>query len=41
MARKRNYRKRKNVKKTASKIDITVVGLIVLSILLVVLIYAK
>lgn len=41
MAKKRNYKKRKNTKKTASKIDITVVGLIVLSILLVVLIYGK
>ena len=38
MAKKRRYKKRK---KTASKIDLAVVGLIVLSILLAVLIYSK
>ena len=38
MAKKRRYKKRK---KTASKLDITVVTLIVLSILLAVLIYTK
>lgn len=38
MAKKRRYKKRK---KTASKIDLAVVGLIALSILLAVLIYSK
>jgi len=38
---KRKYKKRKPAKKTASKIDLTVVGLIILSILLCVLIYGK
>lgn len=40
MAKKKN-RKRKTTKKTASKIDLTIVGLIILSILLGVLIYGK
>ena len=42
---KRSYKKRKQpakkIKKTASKIDLTVIGLILLSILLAVLIYGK
>lgn len=38
MAKKRRYKKRK---KTASKLDLTVVSLIVFSILLAVLIYTK
>ena len=38
---KRRYAKSKTTKKRASKIDLTVVGLIVLSILLAVLIYGK
>ena len=38
MARKRRYKKRK---KTASKLDVTVVSLIVFSILFAVLIYTK
>ena len=43
MAKKRTYKKRKpqHTKKKASKIDLTVVGLIILSILLCVLIYGK
>ena len=36
---KRKYKKRKTTKKSASKIDLTIIGLIVLSILLCVLIY--
>lgn len=38
MAKKRRYKKKK---KTASKLDITIITLIVLSILLAVLIYTK
>lgn len=38
MAKKRRYKKRK---KTASKIDVTIITLIVVSILLAVLIYTK
>ena len=38
MAKKRRYKKRK---KTASKLDVTIITLIVLSILLAVLIYTK
>ena len=38
---KRKYKKRKTTKKSASKIDLTIIGLIVLSILLCVLIYGK
>ena len=43
MAKKRTYKKRKpqHTKKKASKIDLTVVGLIILSILLAVLVYGK
>lgn len=38
---KRRYKKRKTTKKRASKIDLTIVALIILSILLAVLIYGK
>lgn len=38
---KRKYKRRKTTKKRASKIDLTIVALIVLSILLCVLIYGK
>ena len=41
MAKKRTNKKKKHTKRTASKIDLTVVGLIILSLLLVVLIYGK
>ena len=38
---KKKYKKRKTQKKKASKIDLTIVGLILLSVLLAVLIYGK